>query len=452
MQKDGNTPRRRWALLGVELPSLKEGSFASNISFISGRNAVTLAAQLVFTPLIMHLYDPAAYGTMGALLALSAFLLPFATLQYDRAMLLAQDERDLLGLRALGNLLSTVTGILVLLAIIIGGRSLLEVLGLEAVGSLIYLAPLIVLLTAWAQVSQQMVFARMRYRQSFVLGSINAIGNKLTAIFYALLFGGGAMGLLSAEILSRSAQLVFNRRLILNEKGLVSLPRITRQDLVRTAQKYKGFPKYELPAVGLAALANQIPLWWIPRHFGIAAFGQFSISMALLGMPMRLLGSSMSSTFYQKAARTYAQDGPKALAGITRRLMWILSAIGFFPFLVIALTAEPVLVWLFEDRWSTAGSMISFLSIFYYFRLIAEPVSSVFRVLGQQRTYLIIHGLFLFVRGGAMAWAVARDLELIDSIAVYAIANAIGYIAQIFLILHALRTAAGHSIGTGTQV
>lgn len=445
MPKDGNTQRRRIPLLGIELPSLKEGSFASNISFISGRNAVTLVTQLVFTPLIMHLYDPAAYGTMGAVLALSAFLLPFATLQYDRAMLLAQDERDLLGLRALGNLLSLATAVLVLLIIIIGGGPLLEMLGLEAVGKLIYLAPLVVLLTAWAQVSQQMVYARMRYKQSFVLGSINAVGNKLTAIFYALLFGGGGMGLLSAEILSRSVQLVFNRRSILKEKKLLSPLNITYQELTRTAHKYQGFPKYELPAVGVAALANQIPLWWIPKHFGIAAFGQFSIAMALLEMPMRLLGSSMSSTFYQKAARTYTKEGPQALARITRRLMWILSAIGLLPFLVIALTAKPIFAWLFQDRWLLAGSMISFLSIFYYFRLVAEPVSSVFRVLGQQRTYLWIHGLFLFVRGSAMVWAIVRELELLDAIAVYAAANAAGYAMQIILILHALRTAEDRS-------
>lgn len=450
MPKDGNTQHRRRTFLGLELPSLKEGSFASNISFVSGRNAVTLVAQLVFTPLIMHLYDPAAYGTMGAVLALSAFLLPFATLQYDRAMLLAQDERDLLGLRALGNLLSTAAAVLVLLAIIIGGGPLLEMLGLEAVGGLVYLVPVVVLLTAWAQVSQQMVFSRMRYKQSFIFGSLNAIGNKLTAILYALLFGGGALGLLSAETLSRSAQLIFNRRLILKEKGLLSTPNIARQDLIRTARKYQGFPKYELPAVGVAALANQIPLWWIPKHFGIAAFGQFSIGMALLEMPMRLLGSSMSSTFYQKAARTYAQEGSEALARITKRLMRILAAIGLPPFLAIALTARPVFAWLFEDRWLLAGSMIGFLSIFYYFRLIAEPVSSVFRVLGRQRTYLVIHGLFLFVRGGAMVWAVARELDLLDAIAIYAAANAVGYVVQILLILHALRTAERRSSVTGT--
>lgn len=441
MEKTAHTKAKRRSILGIELPSLKEGSFASNITFISGRNAISLVTQLIFTPLIMHLYDPAAYGAMGAVLALSYLLLPFATLQYDRAMLLAQDEHDLQGLRALGNMIALVLATALMAVIGIGGERALAFMGLSALGNLVYLVPFILALTAWAQISQQMVFARMRYKQSFIFGSLNAVGNKLTAILYAMIWGGGALGLISAETLSRAGQLVMNRRAILKERLFAPEQVVPFRQVRAVASKYKAFPKFELPAVGLAALANQIPLWWLPKHYGLAVFGQFSVAMALLEMPMRLLGSSMSSTYYQKAARTYAQEGPHALRSVTTKLMRVLAVIGFVPFLVVALAAHPVFAWLFQDRWALAGTMISALAVYYYFRLIAEPVASVFRVLGQQRTYLFIHGSFLILRSGTMLWATAVHAELLKAITMYAAANTIGYLLQLLLIRRAIISA-----------
>lgn len=427
--------------LGLKLPSFRDKSFAANISFISGRNAVTFIAQLIFTPVIMKLYDPSAYGIMGSLMGLAMLCLPYATLQYDRAMLLVQDETELQSLRTISNFLPVAFALTLFLILLIGGDGLLTSVGLPALGPMALLVPLLLMISAWAQASQQMVFARVRYKQSFIFGSLNAIGNKLVAIGSALVIGSSAIGLLLAEFISRIGQLFFNSRLILKEPPQWRRPLPERGTVWRVARKYAGFPKYELPAVALAGFANQAPLWWIPKHFGLATFGQFSLAMALLEIPLRLLGNSISSVFYQKAAQTFADQGPRALVRLTDRMLLILTAAGIIPFLMIAFLAEPVFTYLFEDRWTLAATITSSFCIFYYFRLIAEPVASVFRVINTQWVYLSTHGAFLLIRVAVIAWTLANGTPFTQAVTIYVWGNVVGSCLLIILVITLTRRA-----------
>lgn len=420
-------------------PDLSKGSFAYNLSFVSARNAVTLLTQLVFTPIIMHLYTPVAYGTMGAVLSLAIFCSPFATMQYDRAMLMVRDESDLQGLRGLSNLLPLVFSSVLALVLLIGGDRLLMAINLPALGPIVLLAPAIILLSAWAQTSQQMVAARMHYKQSFIFGSINAVGTKLVAVAHGLWVGSGALGLLAAEFFSRTAQLVANSRFILQDRKRWTTAPVSWNELKRVARKYKGFPKFELPGAALSVVSNQVPLWWIPSTYTLAAFGQFSLAIALLEMPMRLLGNSLSAIFYQKAAHTHDDHGAQAMARLTKRLMRMLALAALLPMLLIAFSVEPLFDLLFDGRWALAATMTKSLCILYYFRLIAEPVESVFRVVDRQRTYLFIHGMFLVLRIGTVLFTMAQGYDVVRAITFYACANAVGYLAQTGLILHLMK-------------
>ena len=73
--------KRGGTLLGIRLPAFAEGSFAWNVSFSSGNSLVTIIAQLVFTPIIVKLYDPTAYGAFGFIISLSTLFLSISTLQ-----------------------------------------------------------------------------------------------------------------------------------------------------------------------------------------------------------------------------------------------------------------------------------------------------------------------------------------------------------------------------------
>ena len=120
--------RRSW---GLRLPVFAEGSFAWNLSFTSGRSLVTILAQVALTPIIVRLYDPEAYGSFGVVLSLTALLLPVVTLKYEKAILLARQEEDLLGVRAVSNALAFFFSLLVLALLVVARGPLLGAIGAE---------------------------------------------------------------------------------------------------------------------------------------------------------------------------------------------------------------------------------------------------------------------------------------------------------------------------------
>lgn len=426
---------------GMRMPSMKEGSFARNQSYVLARNVVAIAAQLVFTPIITRLYAPEAYGTMNAVISLSALALPFFTLQYDRAMLMARDEKDIHGLRAISNLLPTLFSVLLFLLLLIGGDPLLIAVGLPALGKMALLIPGLVILTALAQTSQQMVAVRMRYKQSFQFGTISIVGTKLTAIIHGVFIGGGAFGLVLAEIFSRGSQLIFSSRFILHERFHWHPKSWDPSNVKAVMRKYINFPKFELPAVGIAQFANQVPLWWLPSTYGLAVFGQYGLSLSLLEMPMRLFSYSMSVTFYQKAAQVFQDRGAKALRSITFRTMAFISLGSLVPLLLIAFFAEDLFTFFFGPEWGLAGRMAQVLSIIYFTRLTVEPVSSVLRVIGKQHSYVWFHGLLFVLRASAAGASIYFALPIMQAIALYAVADSIGRLfltAQIIASLNRL--------------
>lgn len=435
--------RVKHKLAGLKIPSLEAGSFAANLGFTSGRSVVTILAQLVFTPIIVKLYDPESYGAFGFLLSLSTLFLPLFTLQYDKALFLARDEADIAGLRNLLNTLPLVLSAGLLVILYLGRDRILAMANVEGLGNGLLLVPLFIVLGAWSQTSQYMVAVRYRYKEGFLYGSTMVVGSKLLAIGYGLLAGGHYVGLAAAELFNRSMQQFINHRLILKE-AIGTRERIFGLKRYATVlRKYSNFPKFELPAVMIAALARQIPIFWLPRVYELGSFGQYVLAASLLEMPMRLFGYSLSGVFYQKAARTYAEHGLEALGHLTKRTAIYLGGASLIPLLLITFFADMAFEWVFGPTWAVAGALASRLCIAYGIRLLVEPLSSILRVLGKQRNYFLFHGNFLVLRSIAVGLSIFLGLDIVEAITLYAIANGSGHLVMGIYIFTQLRDRTG---------
>lgn len=436
MSQSRNTPR---SFFGIRIPSFAEGSFAWNLSFNSGTNLIYLVAQFIFTPLIVKLYSPEAYGASGAIFALSALFLSFATLQYDKAMFLPKDMAEVRQLRNISVAIPVYFAVAFTLVLLFWRDGVLRLASIEAVGNGIYLVPLLLVVTVWAQATQRMGAVHYRYKQNFIYNSSIVVGSKLVALGYGLFINNQYLGLTLSELFNKLALQILSAKLILKEKLFADIDLFHPKRMLPVMRKYIGFPKFELPATGLAALANQVPLFWIPRFFSLAEFGQYSLAISLLEMPMRLIGYSISGTYYQKAAATYHERGAVAVANITYRMMALTALVSVVPLLVIVFTAEPLFSWFFGAEWAFAGTLTASMSVFYFARLIAEPVSSVLRVINEQRSYVWLHGLFLVLRAAVVGFAIFMKFDLQVAMWWYASVNALGYGFQAAFIIARLR-------------
>jgi O-antigen/teichoic acid export membrane protein len=436
---------RAIAWLQARLPTVKEGSFAWNSVFTSARSLVTILAQLIFTPIIVRLYTPEAYGAFGFIFSVSTILLSLFTLQYEKAMFLPNREKEIHALRSVCNALPLYFALLLALALFLAQGPLLRLAGVEGLGHGIFLIPILIVAGAWSQSSQRMVSVRYLYKEGFLYGSLVTVGGKLTAILYGALVGSHYVGLALAELFNKLLLQVVNSRIILREARLITWDDLNLRRHWWVMRKYSSFPRFELPAVVLNAISNKTPIFWIPYSYGLAQLGQYSLAMALLEMPMRLFGYSLSNTFYQKAARTHEVQGLRSLARITYRMMAWIGMVGFLPMLCIALFAEPIFTWVFGQQWAVSGALSSSLAIFYFVRLVVEPVVPALRVLGLQSDYLRFQILLFVSRLTIVLVLMALEKDLVTSITLYAIQNALMYAGLAVFIVRQL-----HTKGTGT--
>lgn len=439
--QDQRPARTRFVRIRNLLPAVSEGSFAWNSLFTSARSLVMILAQLIFTPIIVKLYDAEAYGSFGLVFSMSALLLTVFTLQFDRAILLPSNEADIRGLQAVSNALPFYFSLITLVVLLFAKTPILVLFNAQGVGNGIYLIPLLTVLGAWSQTSQKMVQVRYRYKEGFIYGSAIVIGAKLTTIAYGFFIGGQFIGIALAEFFNRIAYQVINYRVILGGEPLVRLDDLRLKKHFGVMRKYISFPQYDLPAVALNAVSNRLPVFWITRFFGLAQLGQYTLAMSLLEMPMRLFGYSLSNTFYQKAARIYERDGINALARITKRMMFSVGAVSVFPLGVIWLFSEPVFRIIFGEQWALSGSISSALAIYYFARLVVEPVVPVLRVLHAQRIYLRFQVVLFLLRLATMVGSITMDIDLVNALLVYACVNAAAYAALVMIILHRTRPA-----------
>ncbi len=408
---------------------MAKDSFAYNLLFSSGRSLVTIVAQLIFTPIIVRIYDPMAYGSFGFIMSFSAICLPLFTLQYDRALFLAKDEDEIQALRAASNTFPLLLATLLFIIIWVAKDEILYYTNAENLGHGLFLVPVLIATGAIAQTSQRMVAVRYRYKEGFLYGGAMVLGSKLTAIAYGIFLGSHFFGLALAEALNKVLQHVINARYILKEKRLLDPRHFRLTGRLTVLRKYSGFPRFEVPAVAIAAASNHIPFLWIPAFFGLPAFGQYTLAVSLLEMPMRLVGYSLSGVFFQKAVRTFREKGAGELERITLRTMMSVIAASIVPLLLILFFARTVFIWLFGQEWAMAGSLSSILSIFYIARLIVEPISSVLRVIGEQKSYLGSHIFMLLLRMSAVAFAIANSELLEGSIWTYSLIGMVGYLS-----------------------
>lgn len=417
--------------------------------FTSARSLVTILAQLIFTPIIVKLYAPEDYGAFGFMMASSTLLLQVATLQYDKALFLAREEWDIGSVRALSNLLPLLFAIVTTVVLVFFRDPMLALAGVEHIGNGIFLVPVLLVVGAWSQTSQRMVQVRYRYKEGFLYGSSMVVGSKLLAIAYGVWIGGHFLGLAIAELSNRIFQQVVNDALILKDLRKRWDQHGKLADLRAAMLRHIGFPKFELPSVVLGAVANHAPLFWIPRNYGLVEMGQYALATSLLEMPMRLFGYSLAGTFYQKAANTYRDQGGRALARITYRMMAVIAGVSAIPLLVIAFTAEPVFTWLFGPQWAMAGTISAVLSLFYFTRLVVEPVSSVLRVIDKQRSFLRLHAITLLARALAIAIAIHLQLSIAEGMLLFSAASALVYVAMGVEIAIHLERASVTSAGAG---
>ena len=370
--------------------------FIRNVLILSSGTAGAQFIGILLSPVITRLYGPEAYGLMGTFMAIVAIIGPISALTYPISIVLPKDEKDAKGLVKLSLIITFVISTIVGVLLLFFNNQIITLLGIEEIGGIIFLLPIVILLAGFYQVIEQWFIRIKKFSVSAKAILIQAIvvnGSKVgIGLFYPaaavlITFSAIQQGI-NALLLLLFSKGSDNRNLISSIKETVSI--------MRLAKKYKDFPLFRAPEVLLNAVSNSLPILILTSFFGPAAAGFYGLGRRILQLPSELIGKAVGDVFYPRISE--AANNGENLTYLIRKSTLMLSVIGIFLFGIVILSGPWLFGFVFGMEWIKAGEYARWLAVWLYFGFINRPSVRALPVLNAQAFHLAYTFIMLIVR------------------------------------------------------
>ncbi|MCB0761487.1 MAG: hypothetical protein KDC12_08200 [Flavobacteriales bacterium] len=420
--------------------SLKtSNSFVQNSAFMLSASLSGIIIQLIFSPILSRIYSPDVYGLFSIFNSMAVVAGVFATLGYNRAFVLPREDSIFRALLRFGIRATWITGFLVLLITLIFGNTINSTFGSEDMGLWIWLlGPAIVLLSFDRMALDWSIRVKSFKKQSLISVPITLATKSFNAL-YGWLISSTVEGLIFTTMLHYLVRIVvYVLRIIPGATAFLrNAPNAEVRKVAR--EEYREYPRYIMWGNAIHTFSNYLPILVMPllldssRPAGLLVYAGL-----ILDLPARLMNSAISPVFLQKATETHHRN-PEELGALTRRLYWNLLFISAVPLLILFVVGAPLYGWVFGAEWTEAGAAAEILSVYFLYRLIGSPISSIFNVLRKEKQafgFQIV--LFLFKLAALIVGGLYTD-DFLELVVVFSIANGLTYALLIGWVFALLR-------------
>lgn len=419
-----------------------DSPFLRGVTQLTGATLAGQAIVLLAVPLLTRLYDPQAFGAAAVFASLTSILYPVSSLRYELAIPLPKEDEAAASLLVLSLLLLFPTAIVTAFVIWLVGSDLAELTNSTAIAAYLWVVPLglfgvgaLQAVTLWAvRLGDYRAVARSRIFQGFGLVLVQAGG--------ALVFGPSVPWLLGGQLVGQTLGLGSVSRDAWRRSHRL-FRSINLTGIMRMARRYKRFPQVSLWAGLVDSLALFVPGVLLAATYGLQAAGHYALASRVIGLPMTLVGHSVSTVYLGEASRA-ALETPLALQDIHHRTAKTLLVFGALPTLAMGVVSALIGGWVFGPSWSEAGLFMLILSPSYAAGLVAVPLSStlvITEMLGREALWDSVRLLLVLA---SILVPFALGLGVTTAIISFSAVMVLTYAALLVLTRHA-------SKGTRTQ-
>jgi lipopolysaccharide exporter len=380
-----------------------------------GRSVVTLAsgtaiAQLLLAlamPVLSRLYTPADYGALAVYSSTLAVLLVLASLRYEAAIPLPEDDEVAVSLLVLAFLLLAAMTALVSLVVWLAGGAFVTVVKVPALRPYLWLIPLGFIGAGTYQALSYWAIRRREFGR-VAQTKLRQAGGQIVAQVTLGIVGTGAPGLLIGDMIGRVAGGGGLALLFLRERPHA---RVTRSTLAEVAARYRRFPLLTTWSGLLNIGSLQLPSIVFSASFGVAAAGLYALSFKMLVLPTMLVGQAVGQVFLSRAA-TLARE-PERLRQLTERTALALFACGLPVFGAVALGGPQLFAIVMGSEWEQAGRYAQILAPWFIVWLVSSPLSGLLNVREWQGSALVFTAFEFTLRLGALLIGARRGSPML---------------------------------------
>jgi len=373
----------------------RKTGFAGDVLKLVSGTTFAQALGILAAPILSRLFAPEAFGVAALFSSVVAVIAVFATMRYERAIMLPADDADAANLVGVSLGITLVVSLLTVLLIRWGQGPLLRILNapdlapylpLTALG--VFFAGTIFTLNYW--LSRLKRFGRMSVVK--VTNSVVTTSTTITVGSVGYNSGGAMIGSrLAGQAVAAG---VLGWYVWRNDRNLFRRV-VNRKSMLANVRRYRKFPLYTTWATLLNTASWQLPAFLLSAYFSTEVVGFYSLGFRMVQLPMNLIGRSISQVFFQRASEAKNSGSLSSLVDSTFKR---LTLFGLFPMILLSFIGADLFSVFFGERWREAGVYLQILSPWAFVWFISSPLSILSSVLEKQEFGLIINGLIFVTR------------------------------------------------------
>ena len=378
--------------------------FRNVATLISGTSLAQVFSVIIYI-ILSRIYTEEDFGVFGLYMNILNITVIFSTAKYELAILLPKSERESVNLLGLSGLISVVVSLVLLVIVVSMNGMICSWLGSEEISVWLYFIPLSTLMVGWFTSFRNFSNRQKRYKLIAGANIGQSVSNSLLKLGLGFLIAGAA-GLISGVIFGQLAGfLVFfiaHWRINRSKAGWIKW-----SEMKRLAKQYILFPKYNMWQGLINNLSGAFPVFILSSYFSTGIAGFYTFGYMIIYRPVNLVANAFYQVMFQRFVEKKHDNRsirPEVLLFLKRTAQVLL-----LPFIVSGIFFPEIFGFIFEDRWIEAGRYAQIILPWIFMVSLVMPLSFIPDLYKKQRVAMIIDGVKLVARLGALMVGVIME-------------------------------------------
>lgn len=406
--------------------ALPMGRFGRSVSQLAGGAAVGQLVLVLCSPIVTRLYSPADMGIYSVYGASLSILATVVALRYEVAIPL---EREF---GTASNTLAAAFTVVVGVAAIVGagtmifGDDLVRMVGTPELARYLWILPLALVGTGAYHILNHWAIRDRSYGPIAATKVYKGVAQSGIQIGIGL-FSAGPLGLILGQAAGQIAGVRQLGRLLHGRLSEIRAA-VSLEGIGRALRAHWRFPVFSGTGALLNSAGLYLPAVLIAFFYGPEVAGWFAIGQRVLGLPVALVGQSVSQVYLGESA-SLLEKGPGELRRLFKRTAVRLGLVALGPALALVLFAPPLFSVVFGSSWNEAGVYVQLLVPMLLGRFVVTPLSHTLNILRKQSRQFVWNAFRLLLMVGLITAPALRGESARVAILGYSLAMLISYAA-----------------------
>ena len=368
-----------------------KSEFLKSISVLAGGTMVAQVVTFLATIYLTQLYLPDSFGLLSLGTSIISLCIPFATLRFDKAITIAENDKEIYNLIVLSFISNTFVSISILIIGIV--LYIFNFTNIIIHYSLVFIIPFSVFIYGLINVFQMYFDKRAKFNitsKNIIIDALSKSGIQF-ALHKVFPFLGMFLGYVAALIISTSYYYYNTVSLIKSCKENIS-----KKSLYVTAIKYDKFPKFYALSNILKSASHNVCSFTFPLLFSLSILGNFSIAFKIVKLPAQLLSMAIRRAYCPEGASLYLTD-KTALLKLYLKSTKVLILISIIPFIIFQIFADDLFRFFFKESWWAAADYAKIILYYVFFNIINSLAHENMIIFGLQKALLFIEIIWLIL-------------------------------------------------------